>query len=56
MKSAVEMRSGICTKFHKVWLRHSKVNGRDTQAHRQEDHISLLYEIRLIMRCIYLFG
>jgi hypothetical protein len=33
----------ISTKFHKDWFMHSKVNSRDSQAHRQHgDHISLL--------------
>jgi hypothetical protein len=32
---SVEMGSGAVIKFYKDWLRHSKVNGGDTQTHTQ---------------------
>jgi hypothetical protein len=46
MYYATEMGSGIHTKFHTDWFRHSEVDkGRgDSQTHRQQgNHISLIF-------------
>jgi hypothetical protein len=45
MKYAAETDSGVVvyTNFHKYWFCHSKVDGGDTQTHRQHgDRVSLL--------------
>jgi hypothetical protein len=49
MKYAVQMGSVaiIYTRFHKDWFRHSKINKRTSQTHKQEeDRISLLSRYR----------
>jgi hypothetical protein len=45
MKHVIEMSSGaMIYKFHKDWLRHSKVHKGDTQTHTLHgDRISLLF-------------
>jgi hypothetical protein len=44
IKYTVEMG----TKFHKDWFRHSKVDGGDSQTHRQyDDCISLFYSFKI---------
>jgi hypothetical protein len=59
MNYAVEIGSGdmiyVHTKFHNDWFRHSQVNSRDSQTHRQHgERISLLFESRLVIKYVNL--